>query len=137
MGKLLLKPIDLCGRLNAAIRLAGGVPQFARLHNLKVQAVRDTQSLKSISEDVTKAVGLVPVLRYPVRAQAGRLATLGEVQEKLNSFVAQRKTQRAAAMALGVSEGCLSNIQNARRGFTPVLVALGFDLPVTRFVVLP
>jgi hypothetical protein len=134
---MLLKPIDLCGRLNVAIRMAGGVAQFARLHGLKAQVVRDTQSLKSISADVTKTVGLVPVLRYPVRAQAGRLATVGEVQEKLNNFVRQHKTQRAAAIVLGISEGSLSNIQNARRGFTPVLSALGFGLPVTRFVVLP
>lgn len=137
MGKLLLKPIDLCGRLNVAIRMAGGVPQFARLHGLKAQVVRDTQNLKSISADVTKTVGLVPVLRYPVRAQAGRLATVGEVQEKLNNFVAQHETQRAAAIVLGISEGSLSNIQNARRGFTPVLSALGFGLPVTRFVAMP
>jgi hypothetical protein len=134
---MLLKPIDLCGRLNVAIRMAGGVAQFARLHGLKAQVVRDTQSLKSISADVTKTVGLVPVLRYPVRAQAGRLATVGEVQEKLNNFVRQHETQRAAAIVLGISEGSLSNIQNARRGFTPVLSALGFGLPVTRFVVLP
>ena len=136
MANPLLKQIDLCGRLNAAIRLAGGVPAFARLHGLKQQEVRDTQSLKSISPDVTKAVGLVPVLRYPVKSQAGRLAHPREIQENLNSFIRQHPTQRAAAAALGISEQHLSNIQNDRRGFTPVLTALGFELPVMRFVVL-
>lgn len=137
MANLILKPLDMCARLNVAIRLAGSAAAFARKHDLKPQEVRDTQGLKCISKDVVRAVGLVPVLRYPVKAQARRLASLCEVQEKLNSFIAGYDTQRAAAAALGITEGHLSNIQNARRGFTPVLSALGFDLPVTRFVVLP
>lgn len=137
MAELLLQPIDMCARLNVAIRSAGSAAEFARQHGLKAQEVRDTHSLKCISKDVVRAVGLVPVLRYPVKEQARRLASLYEVQEKLNKFIAKHKTQRAAAAALGITEGHLSNIQNDRRGFTPVLSALGFDIPVTRFVVLP
>lgn len=133
MDDLLLKGLDFAARINAATRKAGGAAAFARQHGLKPQAVRDAVALKVIGDDVAKALGLVKVLRYPVLAQSGRLATGWEIQENLNSFIRTCGSQRAAAPEFGISEQHLSNILNGVRGFAPVLARLGYGPPVLRF----
>lgn len=126
--------IDMGRILGEAVKSAGGVTAFSKLHGFKPQAVRDTQDLKGINERVVSSVGLIMVLRYPLASDPKTLATGKQVQEKLNSFIRQHKTQRAAARVFGVHETTLSNIQNALRGFGPVLAQLGFHNPVQRYV---
>ncbi|KXV62554.1 hypothetical protein AD949_10625 [Acetobacter orleanensis] len=122
-----------CGIMNRAIRVSGGAAAFARQHNIPVQAVRDTQNLRGFSHDVVAALGLVQVLRYPLSADPKNLVTAQHVQEKLNNFIREHKSQRIAAQIFGIHEPHLSNIQNGLRGFAPVLSILGFGPPVRRF----
>ncbi|MFS8368823.1 hypothetical protein [Acetobacter indonesiensis] len=135
MSEVLLNGVDFVARINVATRQAGGAAAFARKHNLKPQSVRDAVALKVIGDDVAKALGLTKVLRYPVVAQAGRLATGWEIQENLNSFIRSVGSQRAAAPEFGISEQHLSNILNGIRGFAPVLGRLGYGAPVLRFTI--
>lgn len=132
--KGLLGDVSFCARMNAAIRKTGSAAAFARLHNLKPQAVRNTWDLSSVHPDVVAALGLVQVMRYPVSGCPGVLATPRDVQEKLNSFIREHKTQRIAARIFGIHETHLSNIQNGLRGFNPVLTILGFGAPVRCFL---
>lgn len=134
LKKGLLGEVSFCARMNAAIRKAGSAAAFARLHNLNPQVVRNTWDLKSINKDVVSALGLVEVVRYPVAGQPGVLATPRDVQEKLNSFIRDHKTQRMAARIFGIHETHLSNIQNGCRGFKPVLTILGFGAPIQCFL---
>lgn len=133
MSEKLIDCTKFCGIMNRAIRIAGGAAAFARLHDIPVQAVRDTQNLRAYSPDVVSALGLVMVMRYPLTSDPSQLATPQSVQEKLNNFIREQKTQRIAAQVFGIHESHLSNIQNGLRGFSPVLSILGFGLPVRRF----
>ncbi|AQT04832.1 hypothetical protein [Acetobacter persici] len=132
--KGLLGEVSFCARMNAAIRAAGSAAAFARMHNLNPQAVRNTWDLKSINPEVVAALGLVQVTRYPVLSQPGILAAPKDVQEKLNSFIREHKTQRRAAGIFGIHETHLSNIQNGLRGFGPVLAILGYGPPERCFL---
>lgn len=135
MAEALLDGYDFCGRLRNAIAAEKSLAAFARKHGLKEQSVRDAEAMQTISDGVCKALGLVKVLRYPVRDGSGRFASLREIQEKLNTFIRRCGTQEAAARRFGISKGHLSNIQNARRGVMPVLNVLGYGFPVQRFIV--
>jgi len=134
MSEILLDTIDFYARINPAVQDAGGAAAFARSHNLGEQCVRDAVNMKSIHEAVPRAIGLLMVLRYPVRGQQKTLVSSKAVQEKLSSFIRECKTQRAAALHFGVHETTISKIQNAERGFGPVLAKLGFYAPVVRFI---
>ncbi|NHN83648.1 hypothetical protein GOB93_03210 [Acetobacter musti] len=132
-GDLIL-PTVFFRRLNTAIREAGGATGFARKHGLDVRRVYDTQDATVVDEGVAAALGLREVLRYPVTADPTVLAPLTAVYEKLNTFIRECGSQRAAAPHFGIGDKHLSNIVNARRGVTPVLARLGFRAPVSRFV---
>ncbi|WP_395495141.1 hypothetical protein [Acetobacter sp. KSO5] len=134
MAETLMDGIDMGRILSKAVKSAGGVTAFSKLHGFKPQAVWDTHSLKGINEKVVSSVGLIMVLRYPLTSDPKTLATGKQVQDKLNSFIRECKTQRAAAHIFGIHETTLSNIQNALRGFSPVLAQLGFREPVQRYV---
>ncbi|WP_123809157.1 MULTISPECIES: hypothetical protein [Acetobacter] len=136
MAEVLLDGYDFCGRLRNAIAAEKSLAAFARKHGLKEQSVRDAEAMRSVSKDACKALGLVKVLRYPPLDGKGSLVSLKIIQEKLNNFVSQCGTQRAAAQRLGIHESHLSNIQNAFRGVTPVLYKLGYGLPVVRYIAL-
>ncbi|GBQ99901.1 hypothetical protein AA23498_3589 [Acetobacter nitrogenifigens DSM 23921 = NBRC 105050] len=134
MSDDLIHPKDFYGKLNTAIREAGGVSAFARLHNLDTRRVYETQDAVRYHEDVARAVGLVPVARYPVAADPKSLVGGKVVYEKLNTFVRECGSQKNAADKFGISKAHLGNIINARRGLRPVLASLGFMAPLTRFV---
>ncbi|MBS1015184.1 helix-turn-helix domain-containing protein [Acetobacter persici] len=133
-AKKLLDGNAFCREMNTAISKVGSAAAFARLHGLKPQTVRDCWDLKSINPDVVAALGFIQVIRYPVSGQTGVFATAKDVQEKLNNFIRQHKTQRIAAGIFGIHETHLSNIQNGLRGFSPVLTILGFGPPAMFYI---
>ncbi len=128
---------EFYGKLNSSIRDAGSAAAFARENGLNVRHVYDAQNGEVPHESVVRAVGFVQVERFPVVSARNELVSRKAVYKKLNSFVRECGTQRAAAVHFGLTEGALGNICNARRGLMPVLAKLGFGLPVTMFLALP
>ncbi|MBV1835637.1 helix-turn-helix domain-containing protein [Acetobacter estunensis] len=125
---------DFYGKLNTAIRDAGGVAKFARLHGLNERRVYETRNAERMHAAAAYAVGLRPVTMYPVTGQRGAYVSQRQVYEKLNTFERNFPTQVEAAKQLGVSRQTLNNILNGRRGLDSVLAGLGFGGPVTRFM---
>ncbi|NLI27922.1 MAG: hypothetical protein GX413_11175 [Acetobacter sp.] len=129
--------IQFYKKLNSSIRDAGSAAAFAHQNSLNVRHVYEAHNGQAVHESVVRALGFVRVERFPVMTFAGGFVSRRAVYEKLNSFIRECGTQRAAAVHFGLTEGALGNICNARRGLMPVLTKLGFGLPVTMFLPLP
>ncbi|WP_415430088.1 hypothetical protein [Acetobacter malorum] len=122
-------------KMNTSIAQAGGLSDFARLHNLPVRLVSDTQAARSNpGPRFLAALGYARLLLWPVLAEPGVFLRQRQVYEKLNTTVQKFRSQADFARSCCIAPSTLSNIMNGARGFTPVLAALGLGLPVYRYV---